>query len=108
MSRHRTIQWISSTDGDPDALAELDQSMSEFYQRKGRRKLYDDMLASIESNPVEHGSPSDRVLSNLKANESLLEIGCGDGRLYRCLRARAHIGQYTGMDVADSLVAKNR
>ena len=39
--------------------------------------------------------------------QSILEIGCGNGRVYRQLRSYEYTAQYTGLDVADYLIQEN-
>jgi tRNA (uracil-5-)-methyltransferase TRM9 len=39
-----------------------------------------------------------RVLGQLKGDESILDLGCGNGELARALAKRGHRGQYLGID----------
>jgi SAM-dependent methyltransferase len=38
----------------------------------------------------------------------ILEVGCGDGRLFRQLRSYGYCGRYVGIDVADYVIQDNK
>jgi ubiquinone/menaquinone biosynthesis C-methylase UbiE len=105
----RQFRWLSSVTGDPEILSNLNQKMAWFYGQVEGRSLYQEML-----NEQEESLPSEesvrylmpKYVSGLKP-QSILEIGCGNGRLYRQLRSYEYTGQYTGLDVADYLIQEN-
>jgi SAM-dependent methyltransferase len=45
-----------------------------------------------------------RILETLKGDESILDLGCGNGELTRELARRAHRGSYLGVDFSLSLL----
>lgn len=106
----RKLRWVSSTRGDPAALADLDRAMAAFYGTPERRELYQKMLASQEDGPLRPDSPGDRLLAAVVRSgaRSVLEVGCGNGWLYRHLRSRGYAGAYTGLEVAEYVTAANR
>ena len=46
------------------------------------------------------------ILETLKGNESILDLGCGNGSLARELRRGGHRGAYTGLDFSPPLLEK--
>jgi SAM-dependent methyltransferase len=101
----RRFDWISSVRGDAERLADLEKRMSEFYGRRELREAYQRFVDEREA--LDH--PIERALAEyLKQFESLLEVGCGSGRLYRTLRRAGYSGRYAGIEVADYLIADCR
>jgi tRNA (uracil-5-)-methyltransferase TRM9 len=47
-----------------------------------------------------------RVLDSLKGDESILDLGCGNGELARALARRAHRGAYLGLDFSVPLLGE--
>jgi SAM-dependent methyltransferase len=45
-----------------------------------------------------------RVLESLRGDESILDLGCGNGELARALARRGHRGTYLGLDFSPSLL----
>jgi SAM-dependent methyltransferase len=91
-------------------LGELDRHMAAFYGRPEQRALYQQMLSSQEDSPLAPGSPGDRLLTAVIESRAsqVLEVGCGNGWLYRHLRSRGFTGAYTGMEMADHVIATLR
>ena len=106
----RQFCWISSVTGDSAILSELNERMSWFYSQQEGRQSYQVMLDDIEQSPSTPEEPDEQYLSQyickLKPN-SILEIGCSSGRIYRQLRNRGYIQQYSGVEVADFIIQKN-
>jgi tRNA (uracil-5-)-methyltransferase TRM9 len=46
-----------------------------------------------------------RVLDSLKGEESILDLGCGNGELARALARRAHRGAYLGLDFSRPMLS---
>jgi ubiquinone/menaquinone biosynthesis C-methylase UbiE len=106
----RQFRWVSSVTGDPEILSSLSQKMAWFYGQAEGRSLYQEMLKEQEEYlpseaSVRHLMP--KYVCDLKP-ANLLEIGCGDGRVYRQLRSYDYAGDYTGLDVAEYLIQENR
>jgi hypothetical protein len=97
----RQFRWISSVTGNSDALSDLNQRMTWFYGQQEGRKSYQEMLDGIEEfNPP--GEKSDeqwlpQYICSLQAN-SILEVGCSSGRVYRQLRSQGYARDYTGIE----------
>jgi SAM-dependent methyltransferase len=83
--------------------------MTEFYGRPQRRELYQKMLSSQEDSPPAPGSPGDRLLAAVVESgaRTVVEVGCGNGWLYRHLRSRGFAGQYAGLEMAEDVTATN-
>lgn len=106
----RRTHWISSTTGEPHRLAALDQAMCSFYGRREERAPYQAMLdqqdgEEVLPQSVRHLLP--RYVCD-RSPGSVLEVGCGNGRLYRHLRTIGFAGSYTGAEMAEYLIAANR
>jgi SAM-dependent methyltransferase len=110
--RQRAFRWVSSSEGDHATLARLEQQMSWFYGNAEARERYQDMLSEERAQVIEPGSPPDELLRELvkiaAGPARVLEIGCAHGRLYAALRERGFRGAYTGIDMADHVIAENR
>jgi len=48
---------------------------------------------------------SDYILSKIKKNKSVLEVGCGNGLLYEKIRDNVNIQKYLGIDFVRELVS---
>ena len=95
------LSWISSVRGDPALLRRLEERMAAFYGRREQRAAYQEYIDKREV--LDH--PFERAMAGyLCRYPSLLEIGCGSGRLYRTLRRAGFSGRYTGIEVADYLI----
>lgn len=107
ISRH--FQWMSSVHGDPAALARLNERMTWFYGQSDGRELYQTMLdaqeTEVQQNSVRHLMP--RYVADAGAS-CILEVGCGNGRLYRQLRQYGYGGSYSGIEVAEYIIDRNK
>jgi SAM-dependent methyltransferase len=74
---------------DPSTAAYLTEINREFYTRFGDP-------FSATRHRIQPGVR--RVLERLQGNESILDLGCGNGELARELAKRAHRGSYLGAD----------
>jgi SAM-dependent methyltransferase len=83
--------------------------MMSFYAEDGERANYQEMLDEIEDEP-EHDSSTVQLARHIAVlhPESILEVGCGDGRLYRALRRGGCEAHYTGVEVAEYVIERNR
>ncbi|MFM6863094.1 MAG: class I SAM-dependent methyltransferase, partial [Dolichospermum sp.] len=94
----------------PEILSSLDKQMAWFYGQENGREMYQSMLdtqedINIDVSSVRHLMP--QYICDLKP-ETILEIGCASGRLYRQLRQYGYQGNYSGVEVADYLIQQNR
>ena len=105
----RQFRWISSVSGDSTALARLNERMTWFYGQAEGRELYQTMLdtqeAEVPKDSVRYHMP--RYVADSGANK-VLEVGCGNGRLYRQIREYGYAGKYTGIEVADYIIHGNQ
>lgn len=106
----RRFRWISSVTGNREIISKLADRMSWFYGHQEGRELYQSMLNYIEESlppetSVSHLMP--KYICQLKP-EKILEIGCGNGRVYRQLRSYGYAGNYTGIEIADYLIQQNK
>jgi ubiquinone/menaquinone biosynthesis C-methylase UbiE len=106
----RQFRWISSVNGDPELLSSLNDQMTWFYGQQDGREMYQSMLDTQEEIPTDSSSVRHlmpQYICDLKP-ETILEIGCASGRLYRQLRQYGYQGNYCGVEVADYVIQQNR
>lgn len=106
----RHFRWISSVTGDKDILDRLDRAMSQFYGTEEGRGGYQHMLSNLAGEELRKESPDYDIagrLLDLDA-EQVLEVGCGDDRLYRHIKQFGYEGDYLGVEVADYVIEANR
>ncbi|MEA5626098.1 class I SAM-dependent methyltransferase [Nostoc sp. UHCC 0251] len=105
----RKFRWMSSVSGEPDILSSLNEQMAWFYGQQNGREMYQSMLNTQEEiptdlNSVRHLMP--KYICDLKP-QTILEIGCANGRLYRQLRQYGYQGDYSGIEMADYIIQQN-
>ena len=106
----RKFQWTSSADGDSDTLLALDKYMTWFYSQIEGREPYQKMLDSHKEELPSKSSVTFALISyvcSLKP-QSVLEVGCGGGQLYRYLRRWGYSNQYCGLEMAKYIIDKNQ
>jgi SAM-dependent methyltransferase len=105
----RKFRWMSSITGDEQILSDLNRQMMWFYGQLEGRRTYQEMLETqegIEVPPTSVRYQLPQYISLLKPT-SVLEIGCGDGRVYRQLRDIGFEGSYFGIEVAKYIIRQN-
>ena len=104
---NRKLNWLSSVDGDPKLLAELDRSMAAFYSEFPRRQKYQAVIdADSSAQPQTEGAMRTAILARQPA--TVLEVGCGSARIYQRLRAEGLQGAYTGLEMSPELIAQDQ
>jgi ubiquinone/menaquinone biosynthesis C-methylase UbiE len=101
---------VSSKSGDLSTLEKLDQAMQIFYSHPDRRKLYQEMLSAKADEPLKKFSPGDWIIQLVNSNApkgSVVEVGCGNGWLYRHLIQRGFKGDFQGIDVPKHVIEDN-
>jgi tRNA (uracil-5-)-methyltransferase TRM9 len=81
---------------DTETAARLIELNKQFYQTFGRE-------FSSTRGRIQPGVR--RILEMLKGDESILDLGCGNGELARELARRGHSGPYTGLDFSLPLLS---
>jgi SAM-dependent methyltransferase len=106
-ARSRAFEWISSVDGNVARLNDLDRAMAGFYSQRSSRQIYQTMIDAEESSQPE---TEDALRSAIlrRAPRSILEIGCGSGRILRQLRHDGFCDEYTGIEMSAELIEANR
>jgi ubiquinone/menaquinone biosynthesis C-methylase UbiE len=97
----RAFDWMSSTRGDPARLAHLHRQMDAFYRRPEVRDAYQKFIDRREIESFDH--PFERLIARYLTElrpRNVLEVGCGNGRLFRTLRRTGYDGRYTGIEMA--------
>jgi SAM-dependent methyltransferase len=105
----RRLHWVSSVSGDPAVLAGLDEEMSLFYGTEEKRHLYQGMLDSQEDSPIAPDTVADHLTRRVVSAGAIraLEVGCGNGWLYRHLLRLGYPGSYSGMEVGEHIIRRN-
>jgi SAM-dependent methyltransferase len=80
-----------------------------FYAEDEERESYQEMLNGIVETP-EHDSSTSHLAGYVTEQRPnrILEVGCGNGRLFRALRRAGCEASYTGVEVAEHIVAQNQ
>lgn len=106
---NRSFYWESSVEGDTEILKSLHEEMLSFYGEASERADYQDMLDNLKEEPDHETSTTRlaRYASQLQP-DTLLEVGCGNGRLFRTMSRLGVETRYTGIEVADHVVDQNR
>ena len=107
-SSRRTFHWVSSSSPKKEnELRVLSAQMEDFYTRPETRAVYQRMIDSEGSfQPL-----TEQVLARAVLNlcpSSVLEVGCGSGRIYQKLREHGCQSAYTGVDLATEVIEENR
>lgn len=106
----RGFHWISSSDGDHQQVAQLAQKMDAFYGEFEQRDSYQELLNSSEELQVNENDPAHHLTNFInqtaKAGDSILEIGCGGGNLFKLLKPSLQ-QSYTGIEMADYVIQAN-
>lgn len=103
----RRFQWVSSIKGPAIPLETLDRRLAEFYSRSATRAAYQDVIDAPESSQPATELALTRAILN-RQPRTVLEVGCGSGRLYRQLRASGFAGSYVGLEMAAETIDANR
>jgi ubiquinone/menaquinone biosynthesis C-methylase UbiE len=105
----RRFRWLSSFKGNERLLSDLNARMNWFYGQLDGRSLYQEMLDDQEEEPSSDAVRVEMPKYLCALNpETVLEVGCANGRLYRQLRRYGYAGEYFGLEVADFLIKKNK
>ncbi len=70
------------------------------------RRFYEQFSAEFSATRRRLQPGVSRVLDTLHGNESILDLGCGNGELARALLHRGHRGPYLGLDFSRPLLSE--
>jgi SAM-dependent methyltransferase len=80
--------------------------MDAFYSQQATRRKYQ-VMVDAEHNALPSTESAMRTAILTRKATSILEVGCGSGRIYRRLRGDGFNGSYTGLEVSPDVVARN-
>ena len=104
----RNFHWVSSVD--PNMRAHLDTlstAMVQFYKMPITRKAYQKMIDSEASSQPETEAALRKAVLRAKPS-TVLEIGCGSGRIYAGLVEEGLNARYTGVEMSPEVIASNK
>jgi glycosyltransferase involved in cell wall biosynthesis/SAM-dependent methyltransferase len=104
----RLFRWVSSSDPmmEPQ-LQLLSTRMGRFYSQPATRDAYQKMVdAEASAQPVTEGALRRAVLA--AQPQTVLEVGCGSGRIYERLQNEGFRGAYTGLEMSSKVIADNQ
>ena len=105
------LNWVSSPKADSELLKRLDSDLSDFYATFNQRRDYQDLNDEIHETAFHPNNIlADKLANYIIANgcKNILEIGCGSGKIYEHLQKLGFTGRYTGIEMADYVIQKNR
>jgi SAM-dependent methyltransferase/GT2 family glycosyltransferase len=103
----RQFLWVSSSDPMMEPQVKmLSTRMSRFYSLPETRSAYQVMIdAESSAQPQTEGALREVIL-NAQPN-SVLEVGCGSGRIYNRLVDAGMTASYTGIEMAQAVITQN-
>lgn len=108
---NRNFNWVSSSDEkNIDILGDLNKKMAEFYSRSDSRDQYQEMLDSVDNEIENPGIVTTSFMKYIESlyAQSLLEVGCGSGRIFQFLNNRIKDIQYTGIELSEKVIQNNK
>jgi SAM-dependent methyltransferase len=104
----RIFHWVSSVDEQMSARLDLlSTSMFQFYQMPAMRNAYQEMVDSEASaQPQTEESLRKAVLAAKPS--TVLEVGCGSGRIYERLRDEGLNAKYIGVELSPAIISSNQ
>jgi len=105
------LHWVSSSKASKDELESLNKKMSDFYSNMSFRQAYQELNDNTHESL---GDPTNILAAHvsdyiIKNNyKSVLEIGCGSGKIFSILKGKGFKGSYTGIEMALPVIENNR
>jgi 2-polyprenyl-3-methyl-5-hydroxy-6-metoxy-1,4-benzoquinol methylase len=105
------LHWASGQRAPAKVFEELNHKMGEFYRNMSTRQSYQDL------NDILHESADDATnhLAEMVAGyimrngfKSVMEVGCGSGKIYGRLKAQHFNGSYFGFEMAQEVIDGNK
>ena len=110
-NKARKFKWMSSSDvANTDSLEKLSKEMLDFYSNLDSRKAYQEMVDQNDSEVENPGIVTSAFLKYLKELDckSILEVGCGGGRIFSFINKYLPAVNYTGIEVSPDIVIRNQ
>jgi SAM-dependent methyltransferase len=104
----RRFHWVSSVD--PNMRAQLDSlstAMVRFYKMPITRNAYQEMIDSEASGQPRTEATLRKAVLAAKPS-TVLEVGCGSGRIYARLQEEGLNARYTGVEMSPEVIASNK
>jgi SAM-dependent methyltransferase len=108
---NRKFNWVSSSGQNNLAvLTELNNRMLHFYSALESRNGYQLMVDNNDNDCNNPGLVTAGFIDQLKrlAPVKVLEVGCGSGRIYQFIENYFENIEYTGIEVSENIIEKNR
>jgi glycosyltransferase involved in cell wall biosynthesis len=104
----RRFNWISSVNVEAESqLQLLSTAMTKFYGHPETRRGYQAMIdAETSAQPLIERELRKAILRTNP--DTVLEVGCGSGRIYERLFQEGMTARYIGLEIADTVIADNR
>jgi SAM-dependent methyltransferase len=106
--RRRRFNWVASTDVEAESRLDLlSHNMTMFYGRPETRQAYQAMIDDeANSQPLTEGELRKAILRTKP--ETVLEVGCGSGRIFERLVSEGMTARYTGVEISGDVIVANR
>lgn len=111
LQRKRKFNWISSSNPENATLLnDLNNLMIEFYSKPKSRDTYQEMIDTNEEQLDSPSIPTTCFINYLKTirKDTVLEVGCGSGRLYMEISNNFSGVDYTGIELSEKVIEDNR
>ncbi len=105
------LHWISSSKASKDELESLNKKMSDFYSSMSSRQSYQVMIDNAHESLDDPTNllaahVADHIINN--NYKSVLEIGCGSGKILSILKGKGYKGCYTGIEMSSAVISNNQ
>jgi ubiquinone/menaquinone biosynthesis C-methylase UbiE len=107
---YRKFHWISSTDPQNKLqLEQLHHRMMQFYKNEATRDGYQVLIpTSHNATPEDPVSKAFVEWFKQQRFSNIVEVGCGNGRIFNYLQNFVPDGRYTGMEVDQQSIERNK
>src|SRR3990172_4106303 len=103
--RHKMPEWVKYPKGKVPQGYNADMNSATIARlREINREFYDRFGAQFSATRQRLQPGVKKILNALQGDESILDLGCGNGELARELTKRGHRGAYLGVDFSRSLL----
>jgi SAM-dependent methyltransferase len=105
------LNWVSAQEAPKEELESLNKKMAGFYSNMSSRQSYQEMIDGAHDGV---NDPTNKlafvVAKHIIENNfrSVLEIGCGSGKIFNILKQEKYQGKYTGLEMALDVIESNK